>query len=151
MGLFGHKELGPRVVHCPNCNGTQEVSAVAQSVVCHHCNVSFKVCDEKITQYAATVALETSGALTIEKKGALVVQKRVVASSLTLRGSLKGNTVVYDTARIASSAQLVGELRARVLQVDDGAALKGYLEIVPANGPVTVNPPKDLAVHANAG
>lgn len=138
------------MVSCPDCGGAQEVSAAAQSVVCHHCNVSFRVSDQKITQYAATVALETSGALTIEKKGALVVQKRVVASSLTLRGSLKGNTVVYDTARIAAGAQLVGELKARVLQVDDGAALKGYLEIVPANGLVSVGPRKELAVPAEA-
>jgi len=151
MGLFKRKETGPRAVHCPNCGGPQEVGASAQSVVCRLCNVSFKVSDQKITQYAATVALETSGALTIEKKGALVVQKRVVASNLTLRGSLKGNTVVYDTVHIACGGQLVGELKARLLQVDDGAALRGYLEIVPANGPVSVNPPKDLAVHAQAG
>jgi CRISPR/Cas system-associated exonuclease Cas4 (RecB family) len=150
MGLFSRKEAGPRVVCCPNCGGTQEVSAAAQSVVCHHCNVTIKVADQKITQYAATVALETSGALTIEKKGALVVQKRVVASNLNLKGSLKGNTVVYDAARIASGAQLVGELRARRLQVEDGAALKGYLEIIPANGPVSAGPPKELAVRAKA-
>ncbi|MGD0093427.1 MAG: polymer-forming cytoskeletal protein [Planctomycetota bacterium] len=140
MGLFGRKEAGPRVVRCPNCNGTQEVSAAAQSVVCHHCNVSMKVADQKITQYAATVALETSGSLTIERKGALIVQKRVVASNLTLRGSLKGNTFVYDAVHIASGAQLVGELKARRLQVDDGAALRGYLEILPDNGPVSATP-----------
>lgn len=150
MGLFSRKEAGPRVVRCPNCGGVQEVSAAAQSVVCHHCNVSFKVADQKISQYAAAVALETSGALTIEKKGALVVQKRVVASSLVLKGSLKGNTVVYGRAHIASGGQLVGELKARLLKVDDGAAVKGYLEIVPANGPVSAWPSKELAVPAGA-
>jgi hypothetical protein len=151
MGLFGRKEAGPRAARCPNCGGAQEVSASAQSVVCHHCNLSYKVADEKITQYAATVALETSGALTIEKKGALVVQKRVVVSNLMLKGSLKGNTYVYDTARIAAGGQLVGDLRARLLQVDAGAALRGYLEIVPANGPVKVERAAAPAAQAAVG
>jgi len=150
MALFARKPTGPRTIRCPHCGGAQQVSAAAQSVVCRQCSVSIKVTDEKITQYAATTALETSGSLTIEKKGALVVQKRVVASNLTLKGSLKGNTLVYDTARIAAGAQFGGELKARVLQVEDGAALRGYLEIVPANGAVTVEPPKELAVRAKA-
>lgn len=149
MALFARKPTGPRTIRCPNCGGTQEVSPAAQSVVCRHCNVPVKVTDQKITQYAATVALETSGSLTIEKKGALVVQKRVVVSSLTLKGSLKGNTVVYENAHIAAGAQLVGELKARTLQVDDGAALKGYLEIVPANAPACVEAAREPAVRAD--
>src|SRR5579862_1178071 len=107
MGLFSRKATGPRTICCPNCAGAQEVSASAQSVVCRNCNVNIKVGDEKITNYSATVALEICGSLTIEKKGALVAQKRVVASDLTLKGSLKGNTVVYDTAHIAAGANLV--------------------------------------------
>ncbi|MCY3023229.1 MAG: polymer-forming cytoskeletal protein [Planctomycetota bacterium] len=145
MALFGRKESGPRLIRCPNCSAAQEVSPAAQSVVCRHCNVTIRVTDQKITQYSATVSLETCGALTIEKKGALVVQKRVVVSNLTLKGSLKGDTLVYDTARIAAGAQLVGKLKARVLRVEDGAALKGYIEVVPANGCVMVEPPKELA------
>jgi hypothetical protein len=145
MGLFSRKPTGPRIIHCPNCSGAQEVGASALSVVCRTCNVSVKIADEKITQYSATVSLETCGSLTIEKKGALVVQKRVVASDLTLKGSLKGNTVVYDTARLSAGAQLVGDLKARVLTVEDGAALKGFIQVIPKDGCVTVDPPKELA------
>lgn len=145
MGLFSRKPTGPRIIHCPNCSGAQEVGASAQSVVCRTCNVSVKIADEKITQYSATVSLETCGSLTIEKKGALVVQKRVVAADLTLKGSLKGNTVVYDTAHIAAGANLVGDLRARVITIEDGASLKGFLQIIPKDGCVTVEPPKELA------
>ena len=54
---------------------------------CRHCNSTIKVTDQKITQYSATVGLETCGSVTIEKKGALVVQKRVVAANLMLKGS----------------------------------------------------------------
>lgn len=145
MGLFSRKETGPRIICCPNCGGSQEVGPSALSVVCRRCNVSVKIGNEKITQYSATVALETCGSVVIEKKGALVVQKRVVANDLTLKGSLKGNTVVFDTAHIAAGAQLVGDLKARVLTVEDGAALKGFLHIIPADGCVTVDPPKELA------
>lgn len=148
MGLFSRKETGPRVVQCPNCSGAQEVGASAQSVVCRQCNSTIKVTDQKITQYSATVALETCGSLTIEKKGALVVQKRVVASNLMLKGSLKGNTTVFESAHIAAGAQLVGELKARTLQVEDGASLKGYLHIVPGDGAVKIDPPKELAGRA---
>lgn len=148
MGLFGRKENGPRIVQCPNCSGSQEVGASAQSVVCRHCNSTIKVTDEKITQYSATVALETSGTVTIEKKGALVVQKRVVASNLTLKGSLKGNIVVHDTAHIAAGAQLVGELKARTLEIEDGASLKGFLQIGPAKTNAETAAPAEPAVRA---
>jgi hypothetical protein len=145
MGLFSRKETGPKVICCPNCSGSQEVSAAAQSVVCRHCNTTVKICDQKITQYSATVSLEICGDLVVEKKGALVVQKRVVASSLTLKGSLKGNTIVYDSAQISAGAQLVGDLKARTLTVEDGATLKGHLEIIPANGQVKVPTPREMA------
>ena len=145
MGLFSRaKETGPKLICCPMCSGTQEVGATAQSVVCRHCNNTIKVGDQKITQYSATVSLETCGSLTIEKKGALVAQKRVVASSLILKGSLKGNTTIYETAHIAAGAQLVGELKARSLQVEDGATIKGFVQINPAAGAVKVETPKEL-------
>ena len=151
MGLFSRKLTGPRIVCCPNCAGTQEVSASAQSVVCHHCNVNIRVTDEKITNYSATVALETCGSLTIEKKGALVAQKRVVASDLTLKGSLKGNTTIYEKAHIAAGAQMIGALKARVLTVEDGASLKGFIQVIPGDGCVTIEPPKELAGKVKNG
>jgi hypothetical protein len=145
VGLFSRKPTGPRVVSCPNCSGAQEIPGAALNAVCRNCNVTFKINDEKITQYSATVSLETCGSLTIEKKGALVVQKRVVASSLELKGSLKGNTIIYDRAHISAGAQMNGDLKARILVVEDGASIKGHIEIIPANGCVTVEPPKELA------
>ena len=150
MGLFSRKETGPKIICCPNCGGAQEVGQSAQSVVCHHCNVAIKVTDQKITQYSATVSLETCGSLTIEKKGALVVQKRVVVSNLVLKGSLKGNTIVYDTVTISAGAQMVGELKARILKVEDGASVKGYFSIIPGDGCVTVERPKELGVRVRA-
>jgi hypothetical protein len=145
MGLFKRKPTGPRTVCCPNCGGVQDIAAAAQSVVCRHCNVSIKVGNEKITQYAATVSLETCGSVVIEKKGALVVQKRVVASELTVKGSLKGTTIVYDSAHIFTGAQMVGDLTARVLIVDDGATLKGHIEVNPSAGALIIEPPAELA------
>jgi len=145
VGLFSRKETGPRVVCCPNCGGAQEIASAALSVVCRLCNTTIKVTNEKITNYAATVSLETCGTVTIEKKGALVVQKRMVASELTLKGSLKGNSVVFDKAHVAAGAQLVGDLKARLLTVEEGASLKGFLHIVPGDGSVIIDPPKELA------
>ena len=149
MGIFNRKP-GQKSISCPSCGSVQEVAPSAQSVVCKHCNVSIKVGDQKIAQYAANVSLETCGALTIDKKGALVVQKRVVASDLTLKGSLKGNAIIYDTAHIASSGQMVGDLKARLLRVDDGATLKGHLQVIPANGMVSVTPARAALAHATA-
>jgi hypothetical protein len=151
MGLFSRKETGPKTVCCPMCSGTLEIGATAQSVVCRHCNNTIKVGDQKITAYAATVSLETCGSLTIEKKGALVAQKRVVASSLILKGSLKGNTTIYESAHIAAGAQMVGELKARTLVIEDGATLKGFIEINPSGGAVKVDPPKELAGRVAKG
>jgi hypothetical protein len=153
MGIFKQKPTHKSIT-CPSCGCSQDVALTAQSVVCKHCNVSIKVGDQKISQYAANVSLETCGALQIDKKGALVVQKRVVAAELSLKGSLKGNTIIYELAHIASTGQMAGDLKARLLQVDDGAILKGYFEIIPANGPALPSAPatpghKTLA-HATA-
>jgi hypothetical protein len=145
MGLFKRKRTGPRVVQCPNCGGTLEIAAAAQSVVCRHCNVSIKVGDEKISQYSATVSLETCGSVTVEKKGALVVQRRVVASDLTVKGSLKGTMVVHDTAHFVAGSQVVGDLKARILKVEDGATLKGFVQIDPSLSMAPVDPPAELA------
>ena len=131
MGLFSRSERGPKSIQCPKCSASQEVSASAHSVVCRNCNLSIKVTDQTITQYSAIVALETSGSLVIEKKGALVVQQRVAVSQLTVRGSLKGNAVVQGGAHIAAGGQMTGELKARTITIDDGATLKGFLRIVP--------------------
>ena len=149
MGIFNRKPSQKSIV-CPSCGGSQEAAPTAQSVVCKHCNVSIKVGDQKISQYAANVSLETCGALSIDKKGALVVQKRVVAAELTLKGSLKGNAMIYGLAHIASSGQMVGDLKARMLQVDDGAALKGYIEVIPANGQVSAAPARPALAHTTA-
>lgn len=129
MGLFSRKERGPKLIQCPNCSASQEVSASAHSVVCRHCNLSIKVTDQIVTQYSAVVALETSGSLTIEKKGALVVQQRVAVFHLTVRGSLKGNAVVQGNAHIAAGGQVTGALKARTITIEDGATLKGFLRI----------------------
>ncbi|HYG75668.1 MAG TPA: polymer-forming cytoskeletal protein [Planctomycetota bacterium] len=150
MGLFTRKETGPKEIRCPNCGGTQEASASAQSVVCRQCNTTIKIADQKISNYSATVAVEIFGDLVVEKKGALVVQKRVVASNLDLKGSLKGNTIIYDSVHIGAGAQLAGDLKARVLEVEDGAALKGHLTIVPANGGALPDPPREVALRMKA-
>ncbi|MFH0939767.1 MAG: polymer-forming cytoskeletal protein [Planctomycetota bacterium] len=142
MSLFKRNSAGPRIICCTNCSGSQEIPAAAQSVICRHCNASIRVTDQKITQYSATVSLETCGSVVIEKKGALVAQKRVVASELMLKGSLKGNIVIYDTAHIAAGAQMVGNLKARALIVDDGATIKGFIQVIPGDGLVTVEPPQ---------
>jgi len=150
MGLFSRKETGPRDIRCPNCSGTQEASAAAQSVVCRQCNTTIKISDQKVTNYSATVSLEIFGDLIVEKKGALVVQKRVVASNLDLKGSLKGNTIIFDLAHIGAGAQLVGDLRARLLEVEDGASLKGMLTIIPANGGATPEVPREVLQRAKS-
>ena len=147
MGLFSRKETGPRTIRCPYCGGQQEASASALSVVCRACNNTIKIGDQKISNYSATVALEICGDLTVEKKGALVAQKRVIAENLTLQGSLKGNAVIHDKAHLAAGAQMVGDLTVRVLKVEDGASLKGFLQIGPQ---VTPGPAKAAEAKVKA-
>jgi cytoskeletal protein CcmA (bactofilin family) len=83
-----------------------------------------------VTQYVALVTLETCGALVVEKRGALVLQRRCCASSLTVRGSLKGHAVVHGVAHLEAGAQMTGDLTAHGIIIDPGAALKGVLTIV---------------------
>lgn len=150
MGLFTRKDTGPRSVLCPNCGGGLEVAAAAQSVSCRHCNTSVKVADQKITQYAAMVTLETCGSIVVEKKGALVVQKRCIGSSLVVRGSLKGPAIVHGAATIEAGAQMIGDLSTRTLTIEEGATLKGFLRIAPAGETVLGETPKEIAGRPKA-
>lgn len=129
MALFKPPKPRLRTIHCPHCGLAQDVSITAQSVVCHVCNRSMQIADHKITHYSATTQLETCGAISVEKKASVIVQKRVVAESLSLRGSLKGDAVVFEGARISSGGYLKGNLKARTLVVEEGAVIQGYLEI----------------------
>lgn len=150
MGLFSRKETGPKSVLCPNCGGGFDVGATAQSVVCRHCNTSVKIADQKITQYAAVISLETCGAIVIEKKGALAVQNRCVGSSLNVKGSLKGPSIIHGKAVIEAGAVVLGDLAARSITIEDGATLKGYLRIAPHAPTVLAEPPKELTGRPKA-
>ena len=150
MGLFSRKETGPKSVLCPNCGGAFDVAATALSVVCRHCNTSVKIADQKITQYAAVISLETCGAVIIEKKGALAVQKRCIGSSLTVKGSLKGPSIIHGKAVIEAGAVVLGDLAARSITIEDGATLKGYLRIAPNDPTVLAEPPKELTGRPKA-
>lgn len=90
-----------------------------------------QVLDHNVSHFSAATELATCGAVSVEHKARVIVHKRVVAGTLILHGTLSGDAVVYETARISSGARMQGTLKAQSLVIEDGAEFSGYVEIGP--------------------
>lgn len=141
MAFFRSKKPSSRSVHCPHCGAVQEIPSSALSCVCPKCNRSMQIEDRCISNYSATTEFSTCGSLAVEKKGTIIVQKKVVAATLSLQGALKGDAIVFESAKISSGGQLKGRLKARTLVVEEGATLEGYFEITPNIEHLSVDSP----------
>ncbi len=65
--------------------------------------------------------------LTIEETG--VVRADIEAERLTIKGEASGNIVASEKVSILARAKVVGDIRAPVVIIEDGAGFKGNVEM----------------------
>ncbi len=59
------------------------------------------------------------------------VEGEILTQSVVIRGSVKGNVTVEDKCELRGSAQLIGDLKAARLVMEESATLVGRTEVTP--------------------
>ncbi|HZN69661.1 MAG TPA: polymer-forming cytoskeletal protein [Tepidisphaeraceae bacterium] len=129
---------------CYHCGKPQDVSRKAQSLTCKFCYKPLKLKDEAIQKYDARRSLETVGVITVEKRGNVVVQDRIVCGGLIVRGKVKGKVVSRGPVLVGPEAEIKGDVTAPSLAVGAGAVLEGQYAIGPQKGHTPQPPPDDV-------
>jgi Polymer-forming cytoskeletal len=118
-------------IRCIHCGCAQQVSRRALTVTCKSCSKTLKIEPISIRRYQARRAIETCGALTIEKRGN-VLSDRILCGELVVRGSVRAEVICSQgPVRVAPGGRLTGDVTAPSLAVADGAILHGRYRIGP--------------------
>jgi hypothetical protein len=115
-------------VVCLHCNKAQEVSRRAMSVTCKYCYKPLNLSDVVFSRYEARRVIETTGVVTVEKKGN-VVADRIHCGGLIVRGKVKGAVTSRGPVLIGPEADLIGDVTAPTMAVGAGAVLEGHYQI----------------------
>lgn len=65
--------------------------------------------------------------LTIEETG--VVRADIEAERLTIKGEMNGNIVASDRVAVLANAKVVGDIKAPVVVIEDGAGFRGGIDM----------------------
>jgi cytoskeletal protein CcmA (bactofilin family) len=65
--------------------------------------------------------------LTIEETG--VVRADIEAERLTIRGEMSGNITATERVAVLANAKVVGDIKAPIVIIEDGAGFKGGIEM----------------------
>ena len=115
-------------IACLHCGKPQEVARKAQSVTCKHCYKRLELQDQLISRYEARRAIETTGVVTVEKKGN-VIADRIHCGGLIVRGKVKAEVTSRGPVLVGPEADLIGDVTAPTMAVGAGAVLNGYYEV----------------------
>ena len=116
-----------RRILCTSCGGVLIVAFEAKSVSCRHCNGRV-ICERlDIKDYVAVRALRTANTMRLRKKA--IVNAALWAEQIDIEGRLTGDAVSLGSIRVGRKAQVLGNLRARSLSVEEGATLVGEVRI----------------------
>lgn len=113
---------------CLHCGKPQEVGRRAQTVTCKHCYKRLELQDLVFSRYEARRAIETTGIVTVERKGH-VVADRVHCGGLIVRGKMKGEVTSRGPVLVGPEADLIGDVTAPTMAVGAGAVLEGRYEV----------------------
>jgi hypothetical protein len=115
-------------VVCLHCGKPQEVARKAQTVTCKHCYKRLELKDLVISKYEAKRAIETTGIVTVERKGH-VIADRIHCGGLIVRGKVKGDVTSRGPVLVGPEADLIGDVTAPTMAVGAGAVLEGNYRV----------------------
>jgi hypothetical protein len=123
----------PRQIDCYHCGHGLEVSGRAMSTNCPECNLGLVIEDVNVKGYKAVNKLETCGRLVIPRRKHVVVQAHVVAhAGIEVQGRLECRQAISQgPVVLGPKAEWMGDLRAPVLLVSEGAKIEGGFFSIP--------------------
>ena len=118
------------LIVCLHCNKPQEVGRRAMTVTCKFCYKPLNLADVVFSRYEARRVIETTGVVTVEKKGN-VIADRIHCGGLIVRGKVKGAVTSRGPVLVGPEADLIGDVTAPTMAVGAGAVLEGNYQIGP--------------------
>ena len=122
-----HQQLWPRFCQCTHCGKLLQVSPKAFSVNCRFCNRRVNLEDYVIDSEHLITNIETSGSVDVTPNG--YIRARLRVQNLNIRGRMHGSVTAKGKVSIAHGAHLIGNVKAKRLEVNNGAQLKGFFQI----------------------
>jgi hypothetical protein len=115
-------------VVCLHCGKPQDVGRRAQTVTCKHCYKRLELQDLVFSRYEARRAIETTGIVTVERKGHIIAD-RIHCGGLIVRGRVKGEVTSRGPVLVGPEADLIGDVTAPTMAVGAGAVLEGQYRV----------------------
>ncbi len=113
---------------CLHCGKAQEVGRKAMTITCKFCSKSLRLEDMRFAGYEARRVVETTGIITVEKKGN-VVADRVHCGGLIVRGKIRGAILSRGPVLVGPEAEIKGGVTAPSIAIGAGAVLDGQYSI----------------------
>ncbi len=113
---------------CLHCGKAQEVGRKAMTITCKFCSKSLRLEDMRFAGYEARRVVETTGIITVEKKGN-VVADRVHCGGLIVRGKIRGAINSRGPVLVGPEAEIKGSVTAPTIAIGAGAVLDGQYSI----------------------
>jgi DNA-directed RNA polymerase subunit RPC12/RpoP len=133
MAKATHPTTSTKRVFCTQCNGENEVSPKAMSVVCQHCRGRLILENYRITTYHAVRLFATCGDILVEQRGFVSAPIRV--QNLTVKGKVQGDVQARGRVTVDTTGQLRGSITAPRLIVHQGGSIQAFCRIgaIPPN------------------
>ncbi len=112
-----------KIVRCCNCRGMMRVTARALSVFCPHCQTRVSMENLRIVGSHPGKRLATAGDILVEASSRL--QLDIVCNRITIHGRVKGSVSASEGVEIGKTGQVIGDINAPKLVVDDGGSIQG--------------------------
>lgn len=119
--------IWPRFCQCTHCGKLLQVSPKAYSVNCRFCNRRVNLENYVIDSDHLITNIETSGSVAVTPTGR--VRARLRVENLKIEGQMHGSVTANGKVTIAPGAQLIGDVKAKRLEVNTPARLKGFFQI----------------------
>jgi hypothetical protein len=120
-------------ITCLHCGKPQEVARRAPTVTCKHCYKRLELQDIVFSKYEARRAIETTGIVTVERKGH-VIADRIHCGGLIVRGKVKGQVTSRGPVLVGPEADLIGDVTAPAMAIGAGAVLEGNYKVGKTKG-----------------
>ncbi len=115
-----------KIVRCCNCRGMMRVTARALSVFCPHCQTRVSIENLRIVGSHPGKRLATAGDILVEASSRL--QLDIVCNRITIHGRVKGSVSASQSVEIGRTGQVIGDINAPKLVVDDGGSIQGHFK-----------------------
>ena len=138
-----------RTVTCYRCCGTSTVSGFAESSSCPHCAGNLRLLPIDILKGHWGTSIMTTESVHIHDSAKVIANLIIASGDILIEGIVHGMCVCGGTARISSTGELKGGIRASQLIIDAGARLEGSIVEAPSEaiGKIDV----DAAIRARPG